>query len=122
VVQRLAPAIGPLDPVDARLAGMSAKDSGQVRIGCGRYDWQFQHEPPHRVQGLKISIAVMKVLPPSALAPVTEWLAGLPYPWCPAAAVAAGAPDLPALQPVLDHLGRRPAPAARRPSSAFVRV
>lgn len=97
------------------LAGMSSKDSGQVRIGCGRYDWQFQHEPPHRVQGLKISIAVMKVLPPSALAPVTEWLAGLPYPWCPAAAVATAAPDLPGLQPVLDYLRRRHGPVERRP-------
>ena len=102
------------------LAGMSAKDSGQVRVGCGRYDWQFQHEPPHRVQGLKISVAVMKVLPPPALATVTEWLAGLPYPWCQAAAMAAAAPDLPALQPVLEHLCRRSAPGTCRPLGQVV--
>lgn len=102
------------------LTGMSIKDSGRVRIGCGRYDWLFEHEAPHRVQGLKITIAVMKVLPPTALAPVTEWLAGLPYPWCPAAAAAAAAPELAALQPVLEHLRQRQALATRRPRACHL--
>lgn len=91
------------------LAGMSLKDSGQVRVGCGRYDWVFQDEAPHLVQGLKITIAVMKVLRPTALEPVVDWLAGLPYPWCPAAAAIGSAPPLPMLQPVLDHLRCRTA-------------
>ena len=89
------------------LAGMSLKDGGQIRVGCGRYEWSFQREAPHLVQGLKITIGVMKVLPASSLDLVVDWLARLPYPWCPAAAALHGAPDLPALRPVINYLGRR---------------
>ncbi|HSV45584.1 MAG TPA: nuclear transport factor 2 family protein [Ramlibacter sp.] len=85
----------------------------------GRYDWRFRPEPPHRVQGLKITIAVMKVLPATAVTPVTECLAGLPYPWCPAAAAAATAPDLPALRAVLEHLRRHEPLAGRMPPVAL---
>ncbi len=89
------------------LAGMSLKDGGQLRVGCGRYEWSFQREAPHLVQGLRISIGVMKVLPASSLDVVVDWLAQLPYPWCPAAVALDTAPDLPALRPVLNYLGRR---------------
>ncbi|WP_395699872.1 hypothetical protein [Aquabacterium sp.] len=86
------------------LTGMSSKDSGQLRIACGRYDWRFQQELPFRVQGLKVTIMRSTVLPPSALAPVTDWLDGLPYPWCPAAMAVGTAPALAGLQPVLARL------------------
>lgn len=92
------------------LAGMSLKDGGQLRVGCGRYEWSFQPEAPHLVQGLRISIGVMKVLPASSLDVVVDWLAQLPYPWCSAAAARDTAPDLPALRPVLNYLGRRCVP------------
>lgn len=89
------------------LAGMSLKDGGQLRVGCGRYEWSFQPQAPHLVQGLKITIGVTKVLPASTLEPVVDWLAQLPYPWCPVAAALDTAPDLPALRPVLAYLGER---------------
>lgn len=99
------------------LSGMTSKDSGQVRMACGRYDWLFQPELPHRVQGLKVSIAVTKVLAPSALPAVTEWLAGLPYPWCPADAAVNTAPSLDALQPVLAQLRPERLPLGRLASA-----
>ena len=56
------------------------------------------------MQSLKVTIMRSTVLPPSALAPVTDWLDGLPYPWCPAAMAVGTAPALAGLQPVLARL------------------
>ena len=63
------------------LVAMSEKESGAVRIGCGRYDWSFMH-PKRKVSALRITIEAMVVLPSAALFPVMEWVAALPYPWC----------------------------------------
>jgi hypothetical protein len=81
------------------LVAMSAKQDGRGRVGCGRYDWEF--EPGTGLaSGLVITIDAMEALPdgPEAL---VEWAAALPYPWCDAQRLAAGAPGLPALRAVL---------------------
>jgi hypothetical protein len=62
------------------LVGMSAKAGGQLRIGCGRYDWHFGGEG--LVEKLVISIDVMKVLASDQLSSCMAWLSALPYPWC----------------------------------------
>jgi hypothetical protein len=36
-----------------------------------------------------------------------EWLAGLPYPWCPAQTALSTAPKLDALQVILDYVSRK---------------
>ncbi|MGH9811345.1 MAG: hypothetical protein ACRD9W_29575, partial [Terriglobia bacterium] len=65
------------------LVGMSEKESGAVRVGCGRYDWSF--EPDSRlVEKLVITIDVMQKLGPGRLRPVMDWVTAMPYPWCPA--------------------------------------
>ncbi len=64
------------------LVGMSAKKDGQVRIGCGRYDWYFRPNMECRVERLVITIDVMKIFPAADLAASMNWLSGLPYPWC----------------------------------------
>jgi hypothetical protein len=64
------------------LVGMSARDNGQVRIGCGRYDWYFRSNKECYVERLVIAVDVMKILPASELAASMDWLSGLPYPWC----------------------------------------
>ena len=84
----------------AWLVGMSDKESGVVRVGCGRYAWQFTEVSPCRATHLGIAIEAMEVLPPSALGPVLDWLTRLAYPWCPAAALRAHAPPLAELAPV----------------------
>jgi hypothetical protein len=62
------------------LVGMSARSDGQIRIGCGRYDWHFGQDG--RVEKLAIAIHCMTVLPASELSVSMTWLSGLPYPWC----------------------------------------
>jgi len=62
------------------LVGMSVKNTGQLRVGCGRYDWHF--DGAGKVRKLAIIIDVMKVLPRSELDAAMCWLSSLPYPWC----------------------------------------
>ena len=64
------------------LVGMSARSDGQIRIGCGRYDWYFEAAAECRVEKLVIAIDVMKIFPASDLAASMNWLTSLPYPWC----------------------------------------
>jgi hypothetical protein len=64
------------------LVGMSARSDGQIRIGCGRYDWYFGAGADCLVERLVIAIDAMKIFPASDLAASMNWLGGLPYPWC----------------------------------------
>jgi hypothetical protein len=36
------------------VVGMSAKEGGSVRVGCGRYDWRFLSEEPYLADRLVI--------------------------------------------------------------------
>ena len=88
----------------AWLVGMSAKDNGGVRVGCGRYDWLFRPQNPPLAQNLTITIEVMQVLPANHLVPVMDWLDQLPYPWCSKQAASARAPVLDGLRPIRNWL------------------
>ena len=91
------------------LVGMSEKAGGAVRVGCGRYDWQFEDAQPRRAEALKITIEQMEVLPAAALEPVMRWLSSLPYPWCPAGTATRSAPAGPAeLRRIIAHINRSP--------------
>ena len=85
------------------LVAMSEKQGGAVRVGCGRYDWSFARTE-HKVKALAITIEVMKILPPDALAPVMNWLSALPYPWCSHQAAAEAPPNIPGVSRVLQAL------------------
>lgn len=88
------------------LVGMSEKDGRRVRVGYGRYDWLFQLQPTYLIERLTITIHQMESLAPSCLAPVMNWLAGLPHPWCTAQAALAGIPSLEGLQLIRHSLAR----------------
>jgi hypothetical protein len=88
----------------AWLVGMSQKATGEVRVGCGTYDWSFQPQEPHLATRLRITIEVMEVLPPQHLAAVVGWLSALPYPWCDANAALRSAPRIERLEPIIRHL------------------
>jgi hypothetical protein len=75
------------------LVGMSAKSGGQVRVGCGRYDWYFSSDYTCLVERLVIAIDVMKILPASELGASMGWLSNLPYPWCTPDDVARNMPE-----------------------------
>jgi hypothetical protein len=84
------------------LVGMSVKGTGEVRVGCGQYHWQFD---PHTGLATQLTITIehMQVSPASALEPVMDWLQGLSYPWCRAGDVILHAPQLGSLAPVLEY-------------------
>ena len=86
------------------LVGMSRSDNGQVRVGCGRYDWSFANPEDMRADELKITIETMQVLAPDELRPVMNWLSQLSYPWCAATAAVTHLPDLDELRPISDYL------------------
>jgi hypothetical protein len=88
------------------LVGMSEKESGKTRVGCGRYDWQFQPEEPRLADRLVITIEAMQVISADSLEPVLLWLTGLPYPWCPAQTSLATAPAISDLDPIYRYVGR----------------
>lgn len=86
------------------LVGMSVKADGAVRLGCGRYDWHFQHAAPHLVAELRITIDAMDVSPSVLLAPVMNWLSGKPYPWCSPSTMLEGMPEHAELEAVRRRL------------------
>jgi len=87
------------------LVAMSEKLGGAVRVGCGRYDWLFEGAE-HRVRSLTIIIETMAVLPPEALEPVMNWMAGLPSPWCSPRMAGDAAPSIPEVHHALQVLAR----------------
>lgn len=86
------------------LVGMTEKDSAQVRVGCGRYDWTFQAEAPQLATDLVITIEAMEVFPPSEFEKVFAWLGKLDYPWSSPAEAVRHAPGVQGLDPVLRYL------------------
>src|SRR5439155_9782103 len=92
------------------MVGMSEKSTGSARVGCGRYDWHFQAEPPWLVDRLGITIEGMLVLPSSSLEMLFGWLTRLPYPWCEPSVIARTAPAIDGLAPVLKYICRGKSP------------
>jgi hypothetical protein len=87
------------------LVGMTEKQTRNVRVGCGRYDWTFEAAPVVLATRFVITIESMVVLAPDASQPVLRWLVALTYPWSSTAEVAA-APPLDALEPMIGYLCR----------------
>jgi hypothetical protein len=63
------------------VVAMTEKGSRNLRIGCGRYDWEFGSTPPHLADRLVITIADMQILPASVAAEAFAAIAALSYPW-----------------------------------------
>jgi hypothetical protein len=87
------------------MVGMSEKETGTVRVGCGRYDWLFEPRTPFLTRELTITIDFMKVLPAENLGAIMSWLSGLPYPWCPVETAVASAPEVEGLDVILNYVG-----------------
>lgn len=86
------------------LVAMSARSDGALRVGVGRYDWQFSSDPRCLVEKLVITIDVMQVLPAAELGRIVGWVAGLPYPWCRPDEVVATLPAIEELSPIARYL------------------
>ncbi|WP_349747318.1 hypothetical protein [Pseudomonas frederiksbergensis] len=85
------------------LVGMSDKHSGEARVGCGLYEWQFSPESG-LVQRLTITIEHMKTLPATDLHCIMEWLSHLDYPWCRPEMLVSNAPDIDSLEEVIQYV------------------
>ncbi|MED5621308.1 nuclear transport factor 2 family protein [Ideonella sp. BN130291] len=81
---------------------MTQRSSGDVRIGCGRYDWRFRFTDRWLVQRLDIVVAGIEVLPPSMWQAALAWVNTLGYPWSSSDEVLAYWPG----EPRLDALKR----------------
>ena len=86
------------------MVGMSEKESGAVRVGCGRYNWLFQTHEPFLARELTITIELMQILPPGNLDAIIDWLSALPYPWCPVQTAVESAPKVDGLALILDYV------------------
>ena len=91
------------------IVGMSEKETRNVRVGCGRYDWSFQPRSPRLVKHLTITIEVMQVVSPESLLPIMDWLSPLPHPWCPVPTMLGNMPPLDDLEPIRRYATREPA-------------
>jgi hypothetical protein len=100
------------------LVAMSSKESGELRVGCGRYDWFFRAldtSDECLIEKLKIIIEKMQVLPPEHLAAIMSWMSELPYPWCPVEVATRTMPKLQGFAEIADYINcrmeRRPQPS-----------
>ena len=88
------------------LVSMSERSSGQVRVGCGTYEWAFEPEATHRASRLVVSIQVMQVLPAAQSERIFAWLRALNYPWSSPEAALQGMPANELLTPIAQFLSR----------------
>ena len=86
------------------LVAMSARSDGALRVGVGRYDWQFSSDARCLVEKLVITIDVMQVQPAAELDRIIGWVASLPYPWCRPDEVVATMPAVEELSPIARYL------------------
>ncbi len=92
------------------LVAMSEKQSGAVRVGCGRYDWRFAPDSG-LVEKLVITIDVMQTLDPNRLRPIMGWVTAMSYPWCSADVGARNAPEIAGLAEIMSRLRASTSPA-----------
>lgn len=86
------------------LVAMTDKESGEVRVGCGQYDWQFESGPNGLAKHLIITIQQMIVLDQSFTEPIIEWVSGLPYPWCDSSVLLETMPQIESLSFVTEFI------------------
>jgi hypothetical protein len=86
------------------LVAMSEKGSGDLRVGCGKYDWEFSQAANSLVSRLTITIEQMVVLSPDHTGQIMGWLEELPYPFCVSTEMLDEMPAMDFLQPVREYL------------------
>ena len=85
------------------LVCMTEKRAGAARVGFGQYQWEFD-DTQGKISKLQITIEEMNTLPDACSTPILAWARTLPYPWCPSAAPARGAPAFEPVQRIANVL------------------
>lgn len=88
------------------LVVMTEKESRSVRVGCGRYDWQFSRES-FLTERLLITIEAMQSLSADNQDCILRWVSDLPYPWCSVETALDNAPNLSDLNVVFEYMRSR---------------
>jgi hypothetical protein len=88
------------------LVGMSERSSGDVRVGCGTYEWAFAPHPSCMASRLVVTIEAMEALPLAESKRVFAWLRALTYPWSSPEAALHDIPASQRLSPIAQFLGR----------------
>jgi hypothetical protein len=96
------PAGGATSYACAWLVAMSSKQDSDVRVGCGRYDWEFDLATG-LARSLAITIDTMETTTWGVDAMI-DWASRLPYPWCGLRRLESDAPCAPALRAVLARI------------------
>jgi hypothetical protein len=86
------------------LVGMSSKNNGPIRVGCGRYDWYFTSDERCLVESLIITIDVMQTFQSLELDSIMGWITSLAYPWCTPSEVIEGMPKIEGLKTIKRYL------------------
>lgn len=90
------------DAIECRwLVCMRESQTGGIKIGVGRYYWEFQQE---NVKHLNISIDAMILLPISDNLDLLSWADGLSYPWVESTEILSRLPKADSLNPIHDQL------------------
>ena len=78
------------------LVGMTDKQSGEIKVGCGLYDWAFKE----KVERFTITLDYMDILSSQHTLAVFNWLCSLSYPWVSKNTVLTTTPAIKMLDPV----------------------
>lgn len=87
------------------LVCMTERESGNVRVGVGKYDWNFEGDSETLLANhLLITIDHMIILAPDDSIQIMAWAHSLPYPFCDSASSIDLMPDSELLTVVRDYL------------------
>lgn len=79
---------------------MSEKNSNDLRIGCGKYYWNFTTNQSNLVDKLTITIEQMVILPEKSSKQVFNWVQNLSYPWTDSKEAIQNIPKIDLLKPI----------------------
>jgi hypothetical protein len=86
------------------LVTMTEKNGGSVRVGCGSYNWSFDHQQEILADQLIITIEQMILLSPDCYDQIFSWVTKLPYPGCGAVEMLQTMPSLVLLNSIRDRM------------------
>lgn len=85
------------------LVGMSVKETGELRVGCGEYHWRFL-QTSGLASHLRITIEHMQACTAQDLESVMNWLQSLNYPWCLSSDMIDTAPHISNIDQIVEYL------------------
>jgi len=86
------------------LVGMAERKTGNIKVGCGVYDWSFENREKPKVESLMITIACMDIIDRQHSDVVFDWLSALPYPWVERTVLLSDMPVIDKLIPIKNYL------------------